>query len=167
MAQFALEPPPMKKELERVAWLIADQMRRRGYRTRWEVADAMGLHPSDLSRLMKANLRRRWGYWRLERVARWLGVTLDEMLGRAAGTTRPAVREREPQVLAALQARMLVTRDEVLRIAEEIAKMQTDFRHTLTSALREEVEAEQLMSLIEEHVQRRLELERRLPEKFR
>jgi len=101
MAQFALVPPPTKKELEHV-WGFIEQKKQENYRTWRDVASAIGVHQSELSRFRRADTERRWGYWRLIRVAKWLGFTLDQMLGRPEGTTEEGIPVGGQKVLKPL-----------------------------------------------------------------
>jgi hypothetical protein len=99
MAQFALAPPPTKEELERIWQLMDRRKKEKGFRTWREVAAAVGIHQSELSRLRRADTERRWGYWRLIRLAKWLELTIDQMLGRREGTTQQSVSQGGQRLL--------------------------------------------------------------------
>jgi hypothetical protein len=100
MARF---PSPTKEELERV-WRLVERKKEKDprYRTWREVAAAIGIHQSELSRLRHAEAGRHWGYWRLVKIAIWLGLTPEQMLGRPKGTIQERIRGGGQKVLAPL-----------------------------------------------------------------
>ncbi len=72
-------------ERKRAARLLEARRRRLGI-TRAEMAQALGMHASEVSKILggKAVL----GLERAGRLAAWLGIGVDELLGRRPGTTK-------------------------------------------------------------------------------
>ena len=88
MPQDPPAPAPTREELVKVARLVLERKKVRDYRTNKQVAEAIGLQESEISRLLNARIDRHWGFARLSKVSAWLGVPIDEMLGRPEGTTK-------------------------------------------------------------------------------
>ncbi len=78
------------KERRRVARLLEAGRKASGL-TRAELALAIGVHPSEASKILKAKTH--LGGERLARVAAWLGMGLRDLLGRPRGAFPPEAAE--------------------------------------------------------------------------
>ncbi|HEY3248175.1 MAG TPA: helix-turn-helix domain-containing protein [bacterium] len=115
MAQFSIDPPATSDEVRHAASLVLKAKEARGFTTDTQVAEDMGLRPEEISRLIHG-VTRKWGHSRLSRIAEWLGVSVDKLLNRPEGTTKPGPTTRKS-----------MPRAEVVRLADQIADTKISF----------------------------------------
>jgi hypothetical protein len=158
MAQYTIEPQPTRRELHHASRLILEKKKAAGYKTNEQVAKAMGMPSSDLSRLLNAAIQRKWGLFRLSRAAAWLGITIDEMLGRPKNTTKVMTPTGEYLAAETAAPPPLLGQAEMLRATEFAKRAAEDANRAVEDAKRALAEAAKVRKQVAGHAREILRL---------